>query len=68
VIVYVYYDDPDNTLTESRKYFHGIEVNAHANRKLYPEWRMWVYHDVAQGTEKSRCALHILPVCIVIDI
>ena len=54
VIAYVYYDDPDNTMTESRKYFYGIEVNARMNRKYYPGWRMWVYHDVIEGSDKHR--------------
>ena len=54
VIAYVYYDDPDNTMTESRKYFYGIEVNARTNRKYYPGWRMWVYHDVIEDSDKHR--------------
>jgi len=54
VIVYVFYDDPDNSMTESRKYFYGIEVNARVNLKFYPGWRMWVYHDVPEGSDKHR--------------
>ena len=54
VIAYVYYDDPENTMTESRKYFYGIEVNAEVNQRLYPGWRMWVYHDVNEGSDKFR--------------
>jgi hypothetical protein len=54
VIAYVYYDDPDNTMTESRKYFYGIEVNALMNKKFYKDWKMWIYHDVDVGSDKNR--------------
>jgi DNA gyrase inhibitor GyrI len=54
VIAYVYYDDPDNTMTESRKYFYGIEVNALMNKKFYKDWKMWIYHDVDEGSDKNR--------------
>ena len=60
VTAYVYYDDPENSMTESRKYLFGIEFNAQMNKKFYPEWKMWVYHDIQEGSEKSRLEL----VCI----
>ena len=63
VIAYVYYDDPENSMTESRKYLFGIDFNAQMNKKFYPEWKMWVYHDIQEGTEKSRFVLVCVAQC-----